>query len=252
MAEEAAPAVTRDAFYGGRLSVSQPARGHRSGTDAILLAAAVSRDCAGLVYDVGAGTGVAGLGVALACPSARVCLVENDAAIAALAEAAVVENAMAGRVSVARCDVLSRDERAVALPGKADIIVTNPPFHDAASVRLSPDLGRRSAHALSEDTTLADWIAACLDLLVARGVLIVIHHVKACPELLEALARRTGGVTLLAVHPRRDEPAHRVIVRATQGSRAPFAIAPPLVLHEGNAFTEAAQRLHRGEATLAW
>ena len=251
MAEADAPAVTRDAFYGGRLTIAQPTRGHRSGTEAVLLAAAVARDCAGLVYDIGAGVGVAGLGVALTCPAARVCLVEVDEASAALARLNVVENAMADRVSVAVCDVLAREAHA-CLSAKADVVVTNPPFHDPGRVRLSPDPGRRAAHALQADATLPKWVAACLDLLVPKGSLIVIHHVQALPELLAAVARQAGSVTLMAVHPRADEAAHRIILRARKGSRAPLAIAPPLMLHRGIAFTAEAERLHRGEMPLDW
>ncbi len=251
MAEADASAVTRDAFFGGRLIVTQPACGHRSGTDAVLLAAAVPRDCAGLVYDIGAGVGVAGLGVALACPAVRVCLVEVDEASAALARANISENAMADRVTVAACDVLSREGR-TTLPGNADIVVTNPPFHDPTRVRLSPNPGRRAAHALRSDATLSAWIAGCLDLLVEKGLLIVIHRARALPELLAPLGRRAGAVTLTAVHPRVGEAANRIILRASKGSRAPFAIAPPLVLHQGDAFTDEAERLHRGEAPLGW
>jgi hypothetical protein len=34
-----------DLLLGGRLKLEQPLRGHRAGTDAILLAAAVQREC---------------------------------------------------------------------------------------------------------------------------------------------------------------------------------------------------------------
>ena len=86
MAEaEAAADTTLDAFYGGRLTLRQPRQGHRSGTDAVLLAASVPRAFDGLLVDAGAGVGAAGLGVALACPGARVLLLENDAATVTLA-----------------------------------------------------------------------------------------------------------------------------------------------------------------------
>ena len=50
-------APTRDAFLGGRVLVLQPARGggHRSGLDAVYLAAAVPEDVQGHVVDLGSG-----------------------------------------------------------------------------------------------------------------------------------------------------------------------------------------------------
>ncbi len=71
--------------------------------------------------------------------------------------------------------------------------------------------------------------------------------------MLACLASRTGAVTVKPILPRAGEAAHRVLVRATKGSRGPFTLAAPLVLHDGaSRFTEEAERLHRGEAALAW
>lgn len=250
--DAAAPPVTRDAFFGGRLVLNQPARGHRSGTDAVLLAAAVPRDFTGLVYDAGAGAGAAGLGVALACPWARVRLIENDPFMARLAADNIAANGLHNRAAVACCDLLSRRDRRLTLPESAQLIVTNPPFHDAGRVRMSPVAARRSAHVMEGGATLADWILACLDLVAEKGILIVVHVAPAVPEILDALDKRAGGVTLLAVYPRADEPAHRVLVRAVKGSRAPFVLAAPLTLHGADGFADKAERLHRGEAALDW
>ena len=60
-----------DAFLGGRLQLRQPAEGHRSGTDAVLLAAAAPADFSGLAIDVGAGVGAAGLAMVIARPRMR-------------------------------------------------------------------------------------------------------------------------------------------------------------------------------------
>ena len=71
--------------------------------------------------------------------------------------------------------------------------------------------------------------------------------------MLVALESRTGGITVKPILPRAGAAAHRVLVRATKGSRAPFQLAAPLVLHDGaSRFTEEAECLHRGEAALAW
>ena len=243
--------TTRDAFYGGRLLLEQPARGHRAGTDAVLLAAAVSRSFAGLCYDVGAGVGAAGLGIALACASAQVRLVENEPLALRLAEANIAANGLAARARVIAGDLfdVSRRREALAL---ADLVVSNPPFHAAGRVRPSPDAGRRAAHVLAAGATLTDWLLACLDLTAAKGTLIVIHAPAALPEILAASERRLGAVTLLAVHPRAGAPASRVLVRGVKGSRGPFVVAAPLVLHAADGFTAAAARVHRGEAALAW
>ena len=257
MAEAHSPAIipaftqafTDDAFFGGRLVLRQPARGHRSGTDAVLLAAAVPRDVAGLVADVGSGVGAAGLGIALACPSVRVRLIEKDPASVEMARHNIAANGLADRAEVVACDLFSKESRQ-PMAGQASLVVTNPPFYEAGEVRASPDAGRRAAHVM--EASLTDWLRACLDLLDAKGTLIVVHAPKALPEMIAALTNRTGAMTFLAVYPRAGQPAHRVVIRAMKGSRAPLSIACPLILHDGAAFTAEAERLHRGEATLVW
>lgn len=246
-------AVTRDAFYGGRLILSQPANGHRSGTDAVLLAAAAPRGFAGRACDVGSGVGAAGLGIAVASPEARVRLVERDPLSARLAEGNIAGNALADRCDVVCCDLLRRDACHALTDRAADLVVTNPPFWTSRQVRASPKEGRSAAHVLDPDVTLSDWLAACLQLLATKGELIVLHAPPAVPELLATLERRLGGLTLMGIHPRADAPAKRVLVRGTSGSRAPLVLAAPLILHDdGGRFTPQAERLHRGEVSLDW
>jgi hypothetical protein len=65
MGAEAPPsALTDDAVLGGRLKLYQPARGHRVGHDAILLAASTAAAAGDVAVDLGAGVGAAGLALA--------------------------------------------------------------------------------------------------------------------------------------------------------------------------------------------
>ena len=54
-------ATSRDELLGGRLVLRQPFKGHRVGSDAILLAAAAPRGGVKRLVDVGAGVGAVGL-----------------------------------------------------------------------------------------------------------------------------------------------------------------------------------------------
>ena len=248
-ARDEAVEITRDRFFGGRLILQQPAKGHRFGTDAVLLAAAVPRDFAGLVCDVGAGVGAAGLGGALAAPSCRVELLERDGVAAQLAAANIAANGLGDRADVLRCDLFASDAKH---RGRADLVLTNPPFYNANRTRSSPVAGRRSAHVLDECATLTAWLRACLALLAPRGALVLVHTPEALPEALVALAVGAGEIVVKGVHPRAGEPARRILIRAVKGSRAPCALSPPLVLHDGPDFTHEADLLHRGEAALRW
>src|SRR4051794_16704148 len=82
MAESGAE-ITEDRLLAGRVRLRQPRRGHRIGTDAVLIAAPGGGGGGGGVYVRGAGGGGVGLIVA-ARSRASVVLVEQEAALAEL------------------------------------------------------------------------------------------------------------------------------------------------------------------------
>jgi len=240
-----------DGLFGGLLQLHQPARGHRAGTDAVLLAAAAPLG-ARRIIDLGCGVGTVGLRVAQT-QSAIVQLIDKSADILGYCRQNIAGNGLSERAICIEADCLSRDfpAREACLSGWADVVLTNPPFALADAVRASPTPLRAEAHVLAG--TLEGWVKAALKCLVPRGQLVMIHRADALPAILTALQGRFGGATVRFVHPRAGEPAHRLLIRATRGSRAPLMVLPPLVLHQADGrFTPEAAALHAGEAVLGW
>lgn len=232
--------------------MAQPARGHRIGTDTMLLAACLA-DPGPLVLDAGAGVGGVGLSVAVRAPASQVVLVERQPDLAALARDNALRNELAERAQVAECDLLDRESRQAAglANGAASAVLTNPPYYDAAEVRPSPHGPRAVAHVLAEGG-LDAWMRACLALLAPGGRFAMIHLPAALPRILDVCAGRLGAVRALPIHARAGLDAGRVIVTGRKGSRAPFALAPPLVVHTADGrFTARAEAIHRGEELLA-
>jgi tRNA1(Val) A37 N6-methylase TrmN6 len=250
---DAPEAVTHDTLLNGRIRVVQPRRGHRAGTDAVLLAAAVDPQGAATIVDVGAGTGAVGLMIAARAPAAGIVFVERDAELAAQCRYNARLNGFEARARIIEADILapSGERRRTGLVvGSADIVVTNPPFLDVARSRSSPDARRAAAHQLPENG-LEQWLRGCADLLKSKGVLALIHRGDRLAECLRHLERGFGELVVKAIHPRSGEPAVRVVITARKGSRAPLLIAPPLVLHDADGrFTPEADAIHRGEALL--
>ncbi|CAA2103871.1 tRNA1(Val) (adenine(37)-N6)-methyltransferase [Methylobacterium bullatum] len=252
-AEETVPeAATADLWLGGRLRLYQPPRGdHRAGTDAVLLSRAVRPPPGAVIIDVGAATGAVGLAVATYEATAKVILVERDPDLAALARRNIQGNGLDGRVGVKAADILSVEiRRAAGLSSNmADLVLTNPPFFESRRHRPSPIPGKASAHTFSGGD-LESWLKACLDLLKPGGTLGLVHRADALPDCLAALQRRFGGIVVRPVQARIERPAIRVLVTGIKGSRAPFTLAPPLILQEADgAMTPEADALHRG---LPW
>lgn len=243
---------TQARLLGGRLFLRQPARGHRVGTDAILLAACLAEP-GDLIVDAGAGVGAVGLAVALRARDAQVRLVERQPELVGLAQENVAANGLGERVRVVGCDLLSAASRKGAglANASASALLTNPPFYEPGAVRASPDDGRARAHVLGEGGVGA-WMRACLALLAPGGRFAMIHLPQALQPIIEACEGRLGGVRVLPIHARLNEDAGRIIVTGRKGSRAPLSFAPALIVHEEDGrFTPFAEALHRGEAFLA-
>jgi tRNA1(Val) A37 N6-methylase TrmN6 len=242
--------ITEDALLGGRVRLLQPAKGHRAGTDAVLLAAVARTTGREAVIDVGAATGAVGLMIAAREPDVGLTLVERDPDLAALCRQNLDLNDINGRVALADIlDIHSRREAGLA-PESADLVVTNPPFLEEGRARLSPDLGRAAAHALPSGG-LEAWIEACGWLLKPKGRLALIHRADRLADCLSALGGGFGAVRLRLVHPRADQAAVRCLLVASKGRRTPMTIEPPLILHDPSGrFTPEADALHRGEAAL--
>ncbi|MGV8840717.1 MAG: tRNA1(Val) (adenine(37)-N6)-methyltransferase [Bauldia sp.] len=249
--------TTVDAFLGGRVEAVQPAAGHhRSGLEAVLLAAALAPNAAGRVIDLGAGAGVAGLCAAARAPGITVTLVEREEELLAAARAGLARPAnaaFADRIALARLDIATDGEAVRSAAGvdreAAAIVLTNPPFRPEGAVRVSPQPARAAAHVATGG--LDPWFRFAAWALQPGGALVAILPAASLYEALDGLSGRFGAVTALPVHPRRDEPALRILLAARKGSRAPFALLPGFVLHDGPHFTAEAEAVFRGAAGLS-
>ncbi|WP_243372429.1 tRNA1(Val) (adenine(37)-N6)-methyltransferase [Microvirga solisilvae] len=242
--------ITKDCLLGGRVSLVQPAKGHRAGTDAVLLAAAAPVKPGDKVLDIGAATGAVGLMVAARVAGVNLGFVERDPGLAELCRLNCRENEIEADIFVADLlDKASRHEAGLR-PESVDVVLTNPPFLEEGQARISPDQGKAAAHALPSGG-LEAWLKACVNLLRPKGQFVLIHRADKVAECLAGLDGRLGGIGLRSVHPSADKPAIRVLISGIKGSRAPLSILPPLILNGPDGrFTPQAEALHLGEADL--
>lgn len=255
MRRPVAAADTIDAFHRGRFHLVQPkGGGHRSGMDAMLLAALVAGEGPLSVADLGAGAGAAGLAVASRIEGARVLLVERSPAMAGYARRslALPENRhLADRVSILEADVAltGRARLAAGLEDEVhDHVIMNPPFNDASD-RRTPDALKAEAHA-KEDGLFERWIRTAGAIMKPGGQLSLIARPESIAEIVDACGRRFGGIEITALHPRPGESAVRILVTAVKGSRARLLLRAPLVMHEDDShrFSAFVDDLNNGRA----
>ncbi|MDB5512234.1 MAG: methyltransferase [Enterovirga sp.] len=240
--------LSEDRLLGGSVALLQPRRGHRAGTDAVLLAAFASLRGGELAVDLGAGTGAVGLMIARRCPEARLLLVEREPDLTVLCRRNIALNGLGDRAHAVVADVFApkAERRAAGLtPGLADLVATNPPFFESGEARRSPEPRRASAHLMAGGG-LAEWLEAAADILRPKGRLAMIYRADGLGRCLEAMGRRFGSVTVGPVYPKAGDPASRVLIGAVKDGHARLQIDPPLVLHGPDGrFTEQAESLHR-------
>jgi tRNA1(Val) A37 N6-methylase TrmN6 len=246
--------TSTDDFLGGRLSVVQPRAGHRAGSDAVFLAAAVPAKSGERVLDVGAGVGVAGLCLLTRVPGILVIAVEIDAGLCALAAENAARNGFAARFEIVTADVTSPGKVLNAAGLRRESyhqLIANPPFHPEGRVRAAPNAARASAHVMGAGG-LAAWMRFFAAMAAPDARLTLVHRPDCLGELLELLDGRFGDVTVVPLFPKRAQPAGRILVQAKKGSRAGLSLLPGLVLHEEDgSYTEAAESILRGGEALA-
>ncbi|MFN3868041.1 MAG: tRNA1(Val) (adenine(37)-N6)-methyltransferase [Hyphomicrobiaceae bacterium] len=251
-------ALSEDAFLDDRLLLLQPERGYRAGLDAVLLAAAApGRGLPGgaRVLDAGAGIGTVGLCVARRLPDVQAVLVERNPMLAALAARNIDRNGLAARVRAVESDLLASAAALTEMglgPETFDVVLANPPYHDETRGTASNDGIKAAAHAMP-GRDLDQWARVLARVCRAGGSIVMIHMASALPQVLDAVASRFGEMDVMPVHARAGEPAGRIIVRGTKGSRAPLRLLAGFVVHDtSGAFTPAAEAILRHGAALDW
>jgi tRNA1(Val) A37 N6-methylase TrmN6 len=233
-ADSTTTGTTDDAALNGKLRLRQPARGHRFGHDAILLAAATPARAGQHGVEFGAGVGTAGLALAFRIAGLRLTLVEIEPALMALAQDNAARNGLDDRVRAIAADVTAAPailEAAGLSEESADLVLMNPPFNDPHRQTASPDADRRRAH-VANDLTLSAWIGAAKRLLAPRGTLTLIWRADNLRAVLDALDAGFGGIAVRPVHPRADAAAIRILVHAVRRGRAQMVLLPGLILND--------------------
>jgi len=241
--------TTIDGFLDNAFQVIQPAKGaHRSGLDAVFLAAALPNSASGKLADFGAGCGVAGMAAVQRCASLTADLIEIDPINCALMEQslALEENQhLAPRLEIIRADLSARGEDRKALgllENTYDHIICNPPYNSSTSNQKSPNQNRARAHDMTPGL-LEDWMKTTAHVARAKATLVLILRPQNLPEILKALEGRFGSTKILPLQPKQNTPANRLIVCATKGGRAALQILPPFNLH-GQNYCEGVQLCH--------
>lgn len=227
--------LRQDGFLGGRLRITQPARGYRSGADAVMLAAACPARPGQSVLELGCGAGVASLCLGWRVADLRQTGLERQPDHAEMARGNAAANGIAMQVLTGDLAVMPSDLRGAMF----DHVIANPPYFVGGT--LAPDQSR--AGARHEATPLAAWLDAGLRRLQPKGVFTLIQRADRLDTIITALAGRAGDLTILPIAARAGHPAGRVLLTARKGGRGPLRLLAPFVMHAADAHLRDAEDL---------
>ncbi len=201
----------------------------RFSLDAILLAHFATVRPNAAVVDLGTGTGVIAMLLAVR-GAAQVTGVEISPVMAEMAARSVKLNQLAGRISIQNADL--RNLRGQLPAGVFDLVVSNPPYRPVGNGFLNPN--DKVAMARHEVTaTLGDVVAAARYLVKYRGRFAMVHLPERIPEILEAL--RFAGIEpkrLRLVHSTIEKKPNMVLVEGIRGASSGLEVLPPLIVYD--------------------
>lgn len=234
----------RQRFPAGLL---QPEGCARFGMDTLLLAAFAARSLHALslagrapVLELGCGVGAALLTVALLEENMTALGVEHAPELTQAAEENIRRLGLTDRLHVLRGTLPAREclrrcrewlaEQPSGQQGAA-LILANPPYWTRREGRTSP-------HALVEtarrdtDAALDDFCLSAAALTRHKGYFCCIYDARLLPRLFEACTRHHLGIRrLLPVHPRKGQPAGRILLEARKGTAHDLHMEEALYLH---------------------
>lgn len=235
-------ALSQDAFFNGRLRVTQSLNGYRFSIDAILLAAALEPQQGESILDLGTGCGIIPLILSTRYPGIHITGVEIQEELARLAQQNIIDNGYETSITIRNVDLKVLPDKET--PGAFDWVVSNPPYRRPGTGRINPN--RQKALARFEiNVDLVQLVDAAARLLRRGGRFVTIFTADRMVDLIVQM--RTATIepqSIRAVQSQHGEAAKLVLVKGVKGGRNGLRIETPLVVYErdGN-YTEAVEAM---------
>jgi len=243
--------LSQDRFLGGKLTIWQPRAGYRAATDPVFLAASVPAKAGQSVLELGCGAGVALLCLGHRVSGLALQGIEIQPDYAELAMLNAQKNGLTAGITIADLTALPASITAQSF----DHVIANPPYLTAGAGTAAADAGKETA--FRAETPLSVWVDVAVKRLRPRGLLTMIHLAEKLPALLGSFDARLGDITVKPIAARQGRAANRVLVQAQKGSKGPFTLVPPLIVHNGDrheadqeSYTAEVQRILRDGQAL--
>lgn len=215
----------RDFFPRG---LSQPSTGFRFSMDALLLAAFARKDPGSRVLDLGTGSGVVGLALALTQPRFFVVGMDKSALMLNHARQNIQTLALESCCALVQADVCYPGG---LRPESMDVVVCNPPYRALGTGRVSPSVHKTQAR-FEDQGGLSDFVRAMAFFLNNGRNGYFIFLAERLAILMTTLAHYAlQPKEIIFIHPKAHGPARLVLVRVAKNGGPGLVVQPPLIIH---------------------
>jgi tRNA1Val (adenine37-N6)-methyltransferase len=220
------------------LSLYQKTNGYRFSIDAVLLADFVRKTKPSRIIDIGSGSGIIGILLAMKYPCSRIDMVEIQNDLYALGRKNIALNKCEKRVSAFHGDVNDLVNIPEICPHSYDIAVSNPPFRVPDTGRISPyDEKAIARHEIS--LRLPALIKALHYLLKPKGYAYIIFHPSRLDEVFGVMkTHRIEPKRARFVHPDPLTESKMVMIEGIKAARPSMKIEPPLFIYTKHGYTD--------------
>ncbi len=237
---------TLDVFLRGRLKLYQPKEGPRFGVEALLLTDFLTLRPKDRVIELGTGTGIALLLLALKVPVMKFFGLELQKELVEIARKNVEINGFDDRIEIVEGDLRKIEE--TFSPGSFTVVLGNPPYIPLEAGRIPSDRVRALAYT-EEGCTLEEFLKASRYLLSTGGRLYLIYRPFRLPDLIFHMRRlKLEPKEIRFVHSKASEDAEFVLVKGVRDGSPSLRVASPLVLYnEDGSYSDELKRIYMGE-----
>ncbi len=211
------------------VKIYQAKSGYRFSLDALLLADFPALKSCKSILELGAGSGVISLLLALKYPKACVTGVEIQESLYRRAARNAEVNNLSDRVSFVHADLRELPGKFSA--GSFELCVMNPPFRKPGTGRISPGDERAAArHELKGG--IEEAIKTARIMLKNRGRLCVVYHPERLSELVTLMkAHSLEPKRLRFIHSHTKDEARMVLIEAVKDGAPGLKTLPPLFVY---------------------
>ena len=220
-----------------RIKLSQPENGYRFSIDPVILADSVETADNKTIIDIGCGSGIIPLILSSKSSDLKIIGIEIQKELYLHAKKNILKNNLENIITIINSDV--RRLKSDDINGKADIIVSNPPYGIKGSGRLNPDSQKAIArHEISLD--IHTVFKCSRKLLNKKGRLYLIFPASRISDLFAAMEKYAFTPDFIRfVHIKKTSGARRIILCAARNSRKPCTVLPPFYIYgDDNQFSK--------------